>query len=470
MALTLRKRLKFAVQLLRSGPMIGPLVNDLVRVRGQQVHLLDEHILAALYDSNWVPAKICDLPSQRIGNRWRVLDDSDGEVTRDVGVLREQEEELNVVQKLTTAHTTARLFGSALLVVVTGENTLDTPINFRALRPGDVKRLMIVNRYRVSWDELEANYLDPNFGLPKYWRISQQGLSMLVHPSRVWHFKSKPEPEMDSPVSISSHDFWGKSILAPLMREVNADEVISDAVQFLTNEASLLIAKIPNLTRFALRGKTEGDTVTTIDQLAEKMNSARSVRRMVFTDASTTLERLAVQFVGLPKIMEEYALRTSGAADIPATIFWGRSPAGENATGVADFWNFDEMINAIRRWGMDPALRFLTPFLLANGGVVSDRQVTWTWPSVLNKDQKLEAETLKLTVEAVLMLVERGIITADEARQILDGNPILGRLPGEAPESAADVDDYMAALAELGVSMNGNSNGQAVVGDGENTG
>ena len=320
--------------------MVGPLVNDVVRHRGAQVHMLDEHILASLYDSNWVPAKIVDLPSQRIGNRWRVLDDANGEVSQSVGVMREQEEELNVVDAFTRAHATARLFGSALLVVVSGENELDTPVNFNAIRPGDVKKFMIVNRFRTSWYEMEGNYLRPDFGKPVMWRINIHGLSMKVHPSRVWQFDAKPEPDMDSATSVNLSDFWGTSILAPLMREINADEKISDAVQFLVNEASLLIAKIPNLARFALRGKTEGDTVTTIDQLAEKMNSARSVRRMVFTDASTTLERLAVQFAGLPKIMEEYCLRTSGAADIPATIFWGRSPAGENATGVADFWNF----------------------------------------------------------------------------------------------------------------------------------
>ena len=64
------------------------------------------------------------------------------------------------------------------------------------------------------------------------------------------------------------------------------------------------------------------------------------------------------------------------------------------------------------------------------------------------------------------MLVERGLITPDEGRAILDGDPVLGALPGPAPESGMEVDDYVAALAELGVS----ANGQSLIEDGQGTG
>ncbi len=179
---------------------------------------------------------------------------------------------------------------------------------------------------------------------------------------------------------------------------------------------------------------------------------------MVFTDASTSIERLTVQFAGLPKIMEEYALRVSGCSDIPSTLLWGRSPEGQNATGDADFRNWDETVKTIRRLELDPALRFLTPFLLANAGLRPDTMVRWSWPSVLDKDLKMEAETTESKVRSVLQLLERGVISSDEARAILDGDPVLMDLPGPAPESALDVDAYADALKQL---TNGQDSGES---------
>jgi len=442
-------RLRGALQGFRSGQQISPLLNSHVVQTGAQVSSLSERYLSALYDSNWLPAKIVDLPSQRIGNRWRVLDDSEDESSQIVGAIREQEEELDLVSVVSEALTTARLFGSALIVPVTDDNSLETPLNVQALRQGSLRRFMIVNRFRTSWTNLDDDFFSPNFRYPEKWILYRYGTPVTVHHSRVWRLDSKPRPRTEGTLSISNDDIFGQSILAPMLREINADERIADSVQFLVNEASLLIAKIPNLARFALKGKTEGDTVTTIDQLAEKMNAARSVRRMVFTDASTTLERLAVQFAGLPKIMEEYALRASGCADIPSTILWGRSPSGMNATGDSDFRNWDETVTGIRRATLDPLLHWLTPFLLGNAGLRPENRVKWSWPSVLDKDSKIEAETTKAKVEAVLQLYTAGAVTLDEVRMICDGDSVLGALPGKAPESAFDVDLYEQALTEL---------------------
>jgi len=109
-------------------------------------------------------------------------------------------------------------------------------------------------------------------------------------------------------------------------------------------------------------------------------------------------------------------LNVSGAAEIPVTKLFGRSPAGMNATGESDMRNYCEMISGLQERMLRPALERLLPvmviscwgYLPEDLGFVFNPLTTMTPEQVGDIAMKFSA-SVEDTYEA-------GLITRNEAR------------------------------------------------------
>ena len=404
--------------------------------------------LDQLYEASWLVQAICDIPSEGIANRWRDLEEVE-EASEPVQALRMAEKKFALPTLLTDAYSLARLFGSSLLIPVTNENALDMPLNVGRIRPGDLKRFMVVDRFHVSYPgDMVDDFGSEEFGHPEWYDVTERGITHRVHHSRMFRMDGVRKRTE----STTYNTIWGRSIIPRMLDELNSDRVITMGIAHLVNEASMMVIKTPKLAR-ARQGKTAGDVGMTLSEMAAMMNQEKSLYKTIFVDKMAEIERLAVQFTDLPKVQQEFMIRLAGAAGIPATTLWGRSPAGQNATGESDLRNLDQLYLKLQRRWFNPALYWLDPLLLADQGVTvsEERMPLWDWPGMLEKDKKQEAESVSIVVDAVIKLKNDGLISPTEGRGILDGLPFLGELPGDPPETSVDPDEeaYAAALAEL---------------------
>jgi len=62
---------------------------------------------------------------------------------------------------------------------------------------------------------------------------------------------------------------------------------------------------------------------------------ARHLMNTIAIDGADEYDQKNLTVSGVKDIMNELQIALSAAADIPATVLFGRSPAGENATGHA---------------------------------------------------------------------------------------------------------------------------------------
>ena len=68
-------------------------------------------------------------------------------------------------------------------------------------------------------------------------------------------------------------------------------------------------------------------------------------------------------FAGLSDIYESFMMDMAGAAEIPATKLFGRSPQGFNSTGESELRNYYDMIAQSQERNLRPALEKLLPVM-----------------------------------------------------------------------------------------------------------
>ena len=131
------------------------------------------------------------------------------------------------------------------------------------------------------------------------------------------------------------------------------------------------------------------------------------------------MENLPYNFGGLSDIYEHVMMDMAGAAEIPATKLFGRSPEGMNATGEADLRNYYEMIAGLQERILRPALEKLLPVMAIScwGYVPDDLRIVFEPVRTMSLTEQMEAADRHSQI--VERMVKSGVITKEQAREEL---------------------------------------------------
>lgn len=385
------------------------------------------HDLEVMYAQSWACRKFIDIPIDDMFVRWREWSSDagdDGEMMADV------ERRFSVPEKLARAMKAGRLYGTAVLLLALRDDDWTQPFDPAAMEPGRLIALHVFDRYALSVERRQIDYMEADFGMPLEYRFApKNGPGFLAHASRVLRF--------DGIVSLTSeghHQYdedWGISDVVPAVVAITQDQATASAVGHLAQEASIPVVKIGGLRETTAYGRADPDSPSA-EQIGEQINNLKSVFRTLFMDSGEEFERVGVTFAGLGEVMDRYATRLAACADIPVTRFWGKSPVGMNATGESDMANYAMQVAARQRKMLTEPLRVLDMLLAAEAGVAEPPE--YAWPSLIDLSDADQAATAKAKVEALAAGIQAGVLDEDEAREALSGDPVFGQLPGDAPE------------------------------------
>ncbi len=141
--------------------------------------------------------------------------------------------------------------------------------------------------------------------------------------------------------------------------------------------------------------------------------------------AGDTYENHPYSFGGISEIYEAFMMDMAGAAGIPATRLFGRSPQGMNATGESDMKNYYEMIGQLQERHLRPALERLLPVMgLSAWGCVPER-LEISFPSLMTKAPLEEAEIRSRNTDTAIRGLQAGLLTPEEARSLIIGGEPL---------------------------------------------
>ena len=109
----------------------------------------------------------------------------------------------------------------------------------------------------------------------------------------------------------------------------------------------------------------------------------------------------------------------AGAAEIPATKLFGRSPQGMNATGESDLRNYYDMIASLQERLLRPALEKLLPVMAVScWGYVPD-DLEFVFEPVMTTSPAERAELVQKLSSDVIEAYKCGLLTREEALEEL---------------------------------------------------
>lgn len=374
-------------------------------------------LLTHLYRTNWLAKRIIDMPSEDMTRGWYTLPPC--VPPEDAEALARLEARHGIRREMTDAIRWARLYGGAcaLMVIRGQEESLSQPLDLDALAPGDFQGLLV--RDRVSGmtpsPEMEEDLDDPDFGCPRFYDFETEELGRLrVHHSRVLRFTGRDLPRREELMENG----WGASELEHILEELEKRTATSRNIARLVFQANVTTLKISDFGEVLAMG-TERQKRQVLASVAEQ-NRLRDSFGLQLLSAGDSYENHPYAFAGLSQVYEAFMMDMAGAAGIPATRLFGRSPQGMNATGEADLEHYYELIDQMRERHLRPALEKLLPVMALCCWGTLPEDLTPAFPSLRTPDPREEADILAKRTDTLVRALEAGLLTPAEARERME--------------------------------------------------
>ncbi|WP_303229446.1 DUF1073 domain-containing protein [uncultured Dialister sp.] len=409
----------------------------------------DYGLLNALYREHWIIRRIIDIiPSDMVKN-WITL-------TTEVSpnLLKKMDLELRktqLIQKIKTGLQWGRLFGGALgVMIVAGQgNDLSKPLNLQMIVPGDFCGLLVFDRWNSIDTSVETvdDIRDPEFGLPKYYTVTDNntGECAKVHYSRVLRFTGDDLPYWES----QAEQQWGASVIESVFDELKKRDNVSWNIAQLTFMASLRVLKMGDMGE--MLSAADEQTKEELYRTIQAQNWLMSNMGMQVIDASDDFQTHQYTFGGIADVYKQFMIDIAGAANIPATKLFGRSPEGMNATGESDLTNYYDMVAQEQEAKLRPILNKLLPVIcMSTFGAVPD-DLDFEFDPVSEPSDKDRSDLAKSEAENVVTVFNAGLISQRTAlKELKQQGESIGAWTNITDEDIQKASDQVEAAGEMG--------------------
>lgn len=297
----------------------------------------------------------------------------------------------------------ARALGGSylLLGVDDGQSSMAEPLNLERVQALQWLTVLGPNECTPArW------YEDPaarGFGGPMTYRVNGSGTRLVnaagqpllsgveVHETRLIRFCGTRLTR----AATRQNGGIGDSVLVRVHRKLRDYDMGWEATALLLQEFSLAKLKVKGLAAL-MRSGDEDAAVNRAAALA----LSKSVARVMVMDSEEEFTRDTTNLGGIPQVLAEFATRVAAAADMPATVLLGISPAGLNATGQSDIRLWYDRVQAGQRKQVRPALNtILTCAFRAKNGPTQGKEPP-NWSVVFKPLQRMtEGETAELRLK-----------------------------------------------------------------------
>ncbi len=388
--------------------------------------LLNQADLENLYRGDWLSRKIVEIPAFDATRAWRQWQADDEQIED----IEDQERFLKLQQKVMQALIKARLYGgSAMILGVAGTGNFNEELDLDRVKKDSLKFVHVVERWSLGTgprilDITSPWYGEPNYYVrnnvpelapiggvdpsPKFENLAPASSQLYIHPSRIVRVIGADYPDVER-----APDSWGDSVLQGVSDAINAFGNVIQSVSNMVTEAKVDVISVAGLTNHI-------ETTAGLNKLVSRFtnaNVAKSIINSLLLDKDNeTWERKQLQFGGLEGLMGAFEIVACGAADIPATRLFGRSPQGMNATGDSDTRNYYDKVSAEQRMKLTPMLTQLDEVLIRHALGKRDPAIWYDWVPLYQMDDKEKAAIEMQKAQAHKIDVDSGLINPDALR------------------------------------------------------
>lgn len=400
----------------------------------------DFNTLNALYRESWIVRRIIDvIPADMLKNWITITSGLDPDVEKRLSLTLRRTQ---LIDKLKRGMQWGRLYGGALGVMLVKHQGYDLsqPLQLDWIMPGDFAGLLIFDRWNGvnPSSELIEDISDPDYGYPKYYTVTDPagGGSVKIHHSRVIRFTGNTLPFWEEIAEMQ----WGASVVESIFDELRKRDNVSWNIAQLTFMANIRVLKMQDLGQ--LLAATDNESQAELLRTLEAQNMLLNNMGMQVMDAADGLETHQYTFGGLADCYKQFIMDISGAAEIPVTRLFGRSPSGLNATGESDLQNYYDMIAEKQESYLRPILnKVLPPFIISTLGSLPD-DFDFEFDPVAEPSDKERADLAKCGTDNVVAAYNAGLISQrtalKELKQQSERTGVWTNITDEDIERASD--------------------------------
>lgn len=166
-----------------------------------------------------------------------------------------------------------------------------------------------------------------------------------------------------------------------------------------------------------------------VEKRLQLIDMARGMMNTIALDKEDEYDLKNVTLAGIKDVLDEFEIALCAAADIPATVLFGRSPQGQNSTGESDLENYYNMIERIQQRKIKPQIYRLLHLMdcCSEYALNLPQDFTVDFAKLWNPSAKEQAETKQIEADArakeaaaAAQYVSLGALDPQEVRQKLD--------------------------------------------------
>lgn len=417
----------------------------------------DFNTLNALYRESWIVRRIIDvIPADMLKNWITITSGLDPDVEKRLSLTLRRTQ---LIDKLKRGMQWGRLYGGALGVMLVKHQGYDLsqPLQLDWIMPGDFAGLLIFDRWNGvnPSSELIEDISDPDYGFPKYYTVTDPagGGSVKIHHSRVIRFTGNTLPFWEEIAEMQ----WGASVVESIFDELRKRDNVSWNIAQLTFMANIRVLKMQDLGQ--LLAATDNESQAELLRTLEAQNMLLNNMGMQVMDAADGLETHQYTFGGLSDCYQQFIMDISGAAEIPVTRLFGRSPSGLNATGESDLQNYYDMIAEKQESYLRPILnKVLPPFIISTLGSLPD-DFDFEFDPVAEPTDKERADLAKCGTDNVVAAYNAGLISQrtalKELKQQSERTGVWTNITDEDIERASDTVEQPGEMGGMFGDMGG---------------
>lgn len=390
----------------------------------------------AMYAEGGLPARVVDMiPDTAVSRGVEIAGDDR---------VRGELDRLKALPALADGWRWARLTGGGAIVVIAKDGrSLRDPLNLEAL--DQLLELKVFTLDDVS--ATESRYSDPNeanYGMPELYRVRTQAAGVpsaefFVHESRLIEIPGDPLP---AKLNRKGIPWAGRPAVTRAFRAIRRyGEGLHWALRLLEKKQQA-VHKMKGLAE-----AIEAELEAAIRKRVEMVDSVRNALNGVAVDSEDDYTILSSDMGGVKDTLAEFQIAVSAEAGYPASVLFGRSAAGLNATGDGDLEGFYNTVAMGRGVKLNPALERIVSLIRAQRsleGVGTAQGEAWSivWPPLKPATAKEEAEVRKANAEAsaremdaLSAAVDNGL-SQDQAVRFMKQEGLYGLTPDASGESA----------------------------------
>jgi phage-related protein (TIGR01555 family) len=366
--------------------------------------VIPDQTLADLWVGGGLGHRLVEIVTSDLLREWiTISNDKEGEILNILDDLEAQKKFFDVINW-------KRLFGGGIIVMGISDGVnIEKPVNETKIKSIDYLKVFDKTEIQIMDDDFEDDPSKKNYGDLNFFTITpRSGRTFKIHTSRCLVFKGIPVPaRLDS----GNFYYWGCSILNPIWNEVKTLGVGFKSAGKILEEFIISNYKFEGLAEMIAEGNE--------DKLRARMTAIEMQKSMinaVMLDADgEDYSRDTAGVTGLAEVLDRLMMMVSGVTGIPVTRLFGRSPAGQNATGLSDLRNYYDMIRADQKLTYGKQLQRLVDYInIGIGNKYQNPTIIFNPLEQLSQKEIQECKEIQAKVDKIYL--EMGVLDSEEVR------------------------------------------------------